>query len=518
MAKAGKTAKLIIAGPGAGKTHNMVQQIINAMHRLSPARYIAVITYTNSATHNIQNRLAKQIAIPDNLFIGTIHSFLNKFIVIPYASIVLDNIGSEKLFLQCQIDDVLLYVKKLKDKIYTNEETAILKSNIKNKLKKRGYITFDQTINIAKECMDNKTVSRIVSNRLQYLFVDEFQDTDNAIFSVVESIRKQKQTEIYCVGDPEQYIKSFDSSVRAFGNIPILKMANSTSYEVAYNYSNHRSSEAIVKFINKFSRRDFTGSIFQQKCETNVAGNPVRFIKKYENVAHILPDFFSFCDAENIAPGDRCIIAKKNDVIRKAASALGQHFVTPKKSQHSSLLNVMKETLLSTLQLSQTEFLERYQVNVYGLRAYALQILKAINGGVIQNENSYVKFVTEKLGLKVVKGLPVKIENFKSHVDNQGGGYVTLSNIHTIKGLESEAVLALAKTEAELLLWIETDLSVRDAKRNDEETDYPRLGYVAFSRAKKLLCISCLEAISNDTEQKLKDLGVVIHGAVIETS
>lgn len=509
MARQPTNAKLIIAGPGAGKTHNMVEQIINGMYDLSPARYMAVITYTNAATYNIQNRLAKKIAIPENLFIGTIHSFLNKFILIPYASTVLDNVGGEKLFLQCQIDDVLTYVKKMKNKTFTIEQTSALKANIREKLKKKGYITFDQTITIAKECMENKTVSRIVANRLQYLFVDEFQDTDNAICAVVESIRKHRLTKIYCVGDPEQYIKSFDSSVRAFTNIPILKMAASNGYEVSYNNANHRSSETIVRFINQFSKRSFEGTVFQQKSEAGYEGSAVRFIKKHENIAHILPDFIACCELENIKVSDRCIIAKKNDVIKKAASVLGQKYVTPKKNQQSSLLATMKETLLSTLQLSQAEYLERYQMNIYGLRACAIQILKAVNSGIIQNENTYVKFVNEVLGLTIVKGLPIKIENFKSHADDGHlDGFVTLCNIHTIKGLEAEAVLAIAKTEAELLLWIETDLAVRDAKREDEDTDYPRLGYVAFSRAKRLLCIACLELVSVETLDRLKMLGI----------
>lgn len=72
--------------------------------------------------------------------------------------------------------------------------------------------------------------------------------------------------------------------------------------------------------------------------------------------------------------------------------------------------------------------------------------------------------------------------------------------------------MAIAKTETELLLWIETNQTIRDAKRDNETTDYPRLGYVAFSRAKQLLCISCLEKISDDTKTKLTELNVEIVG------
>src|ERR1700751_1349909 len=97
--------QLIIAGPGAGKTYNMVQTIIRKLPSLSSSRYMVVITFTNSAADNIKNRLSKKINIPKNVYIGTIHSFLNKFIVIPYSSLNSDNVGSEKLFIQCDTDE-----------------------------------------------------------------------------------------------------------------------------------------------------------------------------------------------------------------------------------------------------------------------------------------------------------------------------------------------------------------------------------------------------------------------------
>lgn len=45
---------LVIAGPGAGKTTNMVVEIINCLPYLAPSRFMAVITYTNAATEKSQ--------------------------------------------------------------------------------------------------------------------------------------------------------------------------------------------------------------------------------------------------------------------------------------------------------------------------------------------------------------------------------------------------------------------------------------------------------------------------------
>ena len=51
---------LVIAGPGAGKTYGMVNEIIQSLKTLSPARYMIVITYTNSATNNIKKGFPKE--------------------------------------------------------------------------------------------------------------------------------------------------------------------------------------------------------------------------------------------------------------------------------------------------------------------------------------------------------------------------------------------------------------------------------------------------------------------------
>lgn len=510
--------KLIIAGPGAGKTHNMVASIIEALPDLSPVRYMAVITYTNSAANNIYLRVSKQISIPENLFIGTMHSFLNKFIVMPFSAFGSEEVSSEKLFLQCGIDDVYTKVESLKDKanrVKTPQDAAVLKKAIRKRLNKKGYITFDQTLSIAKDCVGNKAVARALSNRLQFLFVDEFQDSGNDVFSIIENIRKEQKTKIYCVGDPEQYIQSFDSSIKSFKNIPILRASDSASYDIELNARNFRSTQKIVSFLNKFNGRTFKSELFQQEAvcrkgrKTAEVGEDVMFTQKWGTVTHMIEDFYKKCESLEIPISERCILAKKNDVINRITAAVGNNYMNPKKETGVSPITAIQDAILSTIQMTQTQFCERYNTNIYTLRKYSISVFKAIRSGKIKNENTYGSFIKEELKLEMVKGLPVKIENLKFDFNNrQTGNLVTVCNIHTIKGLESQAVLAIAKTEEELLLWIETDPEIRELKREKEDTDYPRLGYVAFSRAERFLCLGCLQEVSSDTLSKLEQLNV----------
>jgi DNA helicase-2/ATP-dependent DNA helicase PcrA len=83
----------VSAGPGAGKTHWLVEHIRNVLHnsdRLAKTRKIACITYTNIAVETILQRLGTSA---DRVEVSTIHSFLYKHILKPYASLVSSNYG-----------------------------------------------------------------------------------------------------------------------------------------------------------------------------------------------------------------------------------------------------------------------------------------------------------------------------------------------------------------------------------------------------------------------------------------
>ncbi len=58
---------MMIAGPGAGKTYEMVERIVEAIPELKPNRILAAITFTNAATDSIKRRLEEQIHIPPNV-------------------------------------------------------------------------------------------------------------------------------------------------------------------------------------------------------------------------------------------------------------------------------------------------------------------------------------------------------------------------------------------------------------------------------------------------------------------
>lgn len=80
----------VSAGPGAGKTHWLINHIKNVLHtsdRLQKTRKIACITYTNVAVETILKRLGNA---SNRVEVSTIHSFLYKHIVKPYVRFIAD--------------------------------------------------------------------------------------------------------------------------------------------------------------------------------------------------------------------------------------------------------------------------------------------------------------------------------------------------------------------------------------------------------------------------------------------
>src|SRR3989339_1728735 len=78
------------AGPGAGKTYWLIKHLNNVLSnskRLNPVNNIACITYTNIAVEEIKSRLDNK---DEKVEISTIHSFLYKNIIKPYAYLLKD--------------------------------------------------------------------------------------------------------------------------------------------------------------------------------------------------------------------------------------------------------------------------------------------------------------------------------------------------------------------------------------------------------------------------------------------
>lgn len=499
---------LVIAGPGAGKTHDMVNLVAEAIPQLDHCRFLAVITFTNAATESIRSRIFTFSQVPPNVFVGTTFSFFNRFIIQPYASIF-ENIEKEKLFLDIDISSVLN--EKVRDKKNHRARSAVRKQLISS-LYSRGKIPISEIGRLAATILQNdKRLREVLCNRLQYLFIDEFQDIETWQFKVFDEIRKGKKTSIYAVGDPEQYIMGFtyqNTTARKpkFNAIPIQKFNADRKVKTA----NHRSYGEIVKFTNRFHTE-----LDQETQIGNCVDAGVYYIDAIELDAIIQayrkilaqttwhtpnppPNFF-YLARENKVFGD---YASKYDLSQ--VSAQGSLTINPFKTGRILLSSA---TGMSSRQLAETYGLSRLKYRELGVK-----IVRGVQSGHLESDREIKEFIATDLGLRLTTIQATSLNKHLSDIQNyflsqsSDTGKHQHSSIHRAKGLQADGVLAVAKSDRELISWLTTD---KEERRNNK-SDRCREGYVAFTRAKQVLCIACQKEIGGELLGQIKSFGVQI--------
>lgn len=517
---------LVIAGAGSGKTTNMVKEIMKCLPELEPHRFLVAITYTNAATNSIKERLGKNTKIPANVFVGTTYAFFNKFLVLPYGSILPrvsedkkkdtpkeDFIGLDKLFLE--LDD-----KKLTEILrnrYTdwseidNDKRRILKYAYINELVRKGIIPFDKIASIASYLIkDYKIVRDIVGRRIQFLFVDEFQDANNKQFEVFDEIRKSKNTKIYKVGDAEQFITNFSAGFKDFSKIPIIQHKN--KYNVIHNSTNNRCSSQITTFINNFNTQ-----IQQEARFSTIEKNGVYFINRVD-LLQISNTFKEKTEIWIFEPSfKRFFLAYENKTFDDVASQLGLIKISNDSKKTHHIISEVIDIITKIEGCNQKQICEKYHINIIQLRTNAIKLLKA-NFKTVDEFKTYFEQelrLSASSDLRDIQNNYDELQSLKKFPINPNQTEFTTS-IHKSKGLEATCVLVVARTNKELGKWLETDhnkriqVQYKDVAKSKAKVfdDDCRLGFVAFSRAKLALYIACLEKINDENKQKLDDLYV----------
>lgn len=529
-----RLCELTLAGPGAGKTTKMIDAVESCITNLDSNRYIAVITYTNEATKEIQSKLKGRIEIPNNLFIGTIHSFLIKFIFDPYAHIF-DITNVDKFY----IDKIELNPKH-KESLYARNKFDVAKAIEKNTIIKRaeevlesGFIIYDQILEKAHTLILNEKICFIVANRLQYIFVDEYQDSRIYQHDILMKILLEGKTSIYAIGDPMQSIFYFSYKTSQLRNEPIPKSYNqlpinsleslckeNEEFSCSVLEENYRSRPNIVTFINNFNVK------LHQKPIRKDNGVPVVFINE-TNIERLIEIFLSLKGEYDIKDEVDEVNCRINSLFLSrnwnCFEEAGQKFGISRISNDDYNPNLLfRETLrcfLGIIGKSKRQLNDEFGISEILLRKFVFKFLRNIrsdnhvekNIPAIQSKiiQAFVdEFNIDPVKLKISQNLCFvnSLEKILGFGVLQSCNEYYYSTIHSAKGLEAGSVLVIAENKKLLGKWLSTN---KDDFRKHEDDNY-RLGFVGFSRARNFLCIGCLEKVLPDIESVLSDFNVLI--------
>jgi DNA helicase-2/ATP-dependent DNA helicase PcrA len=298
----------ISAGPGAGKTKWLtghIDNVLNKSERLSVSRKIACITYTNVAVETIIERLGDGI---HQVEVTTIHSFLYKHVLKPYAHFLPDHyeldaskikghddkIMTGYMFLQewkkrtkqARIKDdkeVKKAFSKLRWTFDSKNELIVntpypfkvdkysIKTDSYFEYKKMtwsiGIIHHDDVLFLSHELIKLfPFILDVLRAKFPYFFIDEFQDISPIQLKIINLIL-QRETIGCIIGDSAQSIYGFlGAKVNQFSD---FEQVGIKEYEIKDNW---RSTEKIVDLLN------LVRSDLDQKPKRKIMGNPPVFL------------------------------------------------------------------------------------------------------------------------------------------------------------------------------------------------------------------------------------------------
>lgn len=235
----GEGPLLILAGAGSGKTRVLTHKIAYLIEKrgIYPGNILA-ITFTNKAANEMKERIENLLAGDvEDIWMGTFHS-----VCVRILRRDIDKIGYERSFSIYDRDDQITLIKEcikemdldrekfressvlatishLKDKMispdtYINENysnyylrnVGELYALYQKKLKQNNALDFDDLIIKAVELLNAASeVADYYQRKFQYVFVDEFQDTNSSQYELIK-ILTRKYKNICVVGDPDQSI------------------------------------------------------------------------------------------------------------------------------------------------------------------------------------------------------------------------------------------------------------------------------------------------------------------------
>src|SRR5690625_2109553 len=319
-----------MAGPGAGKTYFLVENIKNII-KTSPRmkkfskRKLLCITYTNTAVNEIKQRLRDY---EGNVEVSTIHGFIIKYIIEPYQCELKKLIKKQfnmkvpkDIKLTSQIEgfgilhghsneDLEKYLsKKLKKKVsisnrrrdlegteidielYHSKVQRKIKANVNyaNEIKqyiwcKVGKLTHDEILYFGYQLLkSNSTIRYVLRVNFPFVFLDEFQDTNPIQTRLIEHLGNYS-TIVGTIGDIAQSIYSYQGATPGeFDKFNIKGKENVTKQYVIKG--NRRSTKNIVEFCNYIRQKDTHLSEqksikeYKNKKESvDIEDKPVKFI------------------------------------------------------------------------------------------------------------------------------------------------------------------------------------------------------------------------------------------------
>ena len=300
--------QLVLAGAGSGKTRVLVNKIAWLMQQYGVSPYqILALTFTNKAARNMQSQLENLIDMNvHGMWMGTFHGIAHRILRRHASEIELDpnfQVIDQKEQIQIlkniyknfnisdakwPINKTVYIIQKFKasglrakdaprDNL-SQEHYAMIYQYYEQACKNSHLVDFTElllkTVEILKEYPE---IANLYHEQFSHVMIDEFQDTNNLQFELMQSITGS-DTKIMAVGDDDQSIYSWRGA-----SVDHMHNFSSASCEITKLEQNFRSTSVILNAANNLIAHNSNRLGKNLWCENNDS-EPITSFTAYNDI------------------------------------------------------------------------------------------------------------------------------------------------------------------------------------------------------------------------------------------
>lgn len=307
---------LILAGPGSGKTRVITYKIAYLLEQEKAKPWeVLAITFTNKAAKEMKERLHNLIEEDiKGMQISTFHSFGLRVIKEYYDFFGLDRTFTiidesdsisliKKIIKELNLDEKKYIPRAIKNKISGaknellnpegfkvfartpyDEDVVRIYRKYEEKLKRNSSVDFDDLLMLPIELFrKDKEALEHYQNRYKYVFIDEYQDTNEAQYLLSKMI-SDKYKNICVVGDESQSIYSWRGA--NYKNILNFEKDYKNA-KVILLEQNYRSTKTILEAANSVIKNNKEKKD-KHLWTLNGKGSKIKYLRCYDEKDEIL--------------------------------------------------------------------------------------------------------------------------------------------------------------------------------------------------------------------------------------
>lgn len=270
---------LVLAGAGSGKTSVITRKIAYLIEQCGmPARHIAAVTFTNKASREMKERVNKLVKGKQSrgLTVSTFHNLGLNIIRKEHRHLgyksgftIFDAEDARSLLKEIMLKDgdlntevldaVQNHISHWKNGLISTEQAleqaqspgeqtwALIYAHYEKALKAYNAVDFDDLIRLPSQLFTNHPeVLERWQQRIRYLLVDEYQDTNSSQYILVQQLVGNRGS-LTVVGDDDQSIYAWRGARPE--NLSLLKK-DFPSLHIIKLEQNYRSTARILKVAN----------------------------------------------------------------------------------------------------------------------------------------------------------------------------------------------------------------------------------------------------------------------------